>query len=185
MQHFCTISDLHRVNGFPRPENPMIGLIRFDRGFPCLKGANRFTTDFFMISFSKVKSGSIKHDGSMYPHEYGSLYFAGPGQVFAMECLEMEGNGFAIYFQEDSLAGHRLQQKIKDFSYFYNDHSEALHLFHVEEEMVCDLFQLIESEYYNNQDEYSMDIMLNYVESILHYSLRFFKRKFNNASIVS
>lgn len=166
------------------PENPMIGLIRLKKAFPCSKNPDKFTTDFFMISFRKANSGFIKHDSGMYADECGLLHFAGPGQIVEMQCLEMEGNGFSIFFHGDSIAGHRLQQTIRNFSHFYNDHSEALHLFHNEAKIVCDLFQKIEMEYHNNQDEYTMDLMLNYVESILQYSFRFFKRKLNSSSIV-
>jgi AraC family transcriptional activator of pobA len=47
------------------------------------------------------------------------------------------------------------------------------------------LFSKIETEYHNNQDEYSRDIILAHIDSILKYSLRFYKRQFINRTGVS
>jgi len=47
------------------------------------------------------------------------------------------------------------------------------------------LFKKIEIEYNNNQDEFTRDIILGHIESILKYSQRFYKRQFINRNILS
>ncbi|HLZ16041.1 MAG TPA: hypothetical protein VKQ08_03340 [Cyclobacteriaceae bacterium] len=53
MRHFSTISELHRVNNYPRPENPLISSIRCDKQTSCSIAVNEFTSDFYMIKFRK------------------------------------------------------------------------------------------------------------------------------------
>lgn len=178
MKHFSTISDLHRVNNYPPPENPMISLIKCDKKTSCSIGASEFTSDFFMISFKKMISGVYKYGRTKYDHDCGSLSFARPRQVIEIRDLEMEENGFAIYFHEDLLVGHPLYHEVRKFGYFDYDSNEALHLSPKEEEIIWELFQKIEMEYHNNQDEYSRDIILSHIQSILKYSQRFYKRQF-------
>jgi AraC family transcriptional activator of pobA len=48
-----------------------------------------------------------------------------------------------------------------------------------------DLYYKIEAEYRNNTDEYSRDIMLTHIDSILKYSQRFYKRQFINRTELS
>ncbi len=180
MKHFSTISELHRLNKYPRPENPLISLIRCDKDVLCSIAASEFTSDFYMISFKRMKSGIYKYGRTKYDHDCGSLSFASPRQVIEIRDVELEEDGFVIYFHEDLLAGHPLRQAIKNYSYFDYDSNEALHLAPMEIETIWDLFKKIEIEYYNNQDEYSRDIMLGHVESILKYSQRFYNRQFIN-----
>jgi len=47
------------------------------------------------------------------------------------------------------------------------------------------LFDKIQSEYHNNQDEYSKDIIVAHIDSILKYSQRFYKRQFLNRTVFS
>ncbi len=75
--------------------------------------------------------------------------------------------------------------QIKKYGYFDYETNEALHLSAREEKIVWELYQKIESEYNNNQDEYSREIILTHIDSILKYSQRFYKRQFLNRSNLS
>jgi AraC family transcriptional activator of pobA len=178
MKHFSTISELHRLNNYPEPAHPLISLIRCDHRTSCSIAASEFTSDFYMISFKKMKAGVYKYGRTKYDHDNGSLSFASPRQVVEIRDVEMEEDGFAIYFHEDLLAGHPLHNEIKNFSFFDYDSNEALHLSPKEEQIIWELFEKIGTEYHNNQDEFSREIMLGHIESILKYSQRFYKRQF-------
>ena len=80
---------------------------------------------------------------------------------------------------------HALHAEIKKYSYFDYEVNEALHLSPKEEETIWDLFAKIQSEYHNNQDEYSKDIIVAHIDSILKYSQRFYKRQFLNRTVFS
>jgi len=178
MKHFKTLAELHRANGFPPPENPMLSLFLCKN--TCSIGETEFTGDFYAIGFKKLKSGMFLYGRTKYDHDSGSMSFVKPRQVIQLKNLEFEENGFMIFIHEDFLNGHVLHNDIKRYSFFEYESSEALHLSPREEEIVWELYRKIETEYYNNQDEYSREIMLGHIDSILKYSQRFYKRQFIN-----
>ena len=138
-----------------------------------------------MIGLKRMKAGSMIYGRTKYDNTSGSMYFTKPRQVIEMRNVELEDNGLAIYFHEDFLNGHPLYTEIKKYHYFEYETNEALHLSPKEEETIWELYHKIETEYYNNQDEYSKDIILGLIESILRYSQRFYKRQFINRTDLS
>lgn len=185
MNHFKSISDFNRHNGFGAPENPLISLVECNKVDTCMLSRDEFTSDFYMIMFKKMKSGVILYGRTKYDHENGSMSFIKPRQVMQMDNIEMEENGFIIFVHEDYLNGHPLHSEIKKYGYFDYEANEALHLSSREEEIMWDLFHKMETEYNNNEDEYSRDIMLTHIDSILKYSQRFYKRQFINRAQLS
>jgi len=178
MKHFKSLADLNRDNGFPPPENPLISLVRCNK--TCSLGEREFTTDFYMIGFKKISAGVMLYGRTKYDHENGSTFFVKPRQIVEFKNLEFEKDGFLIFIHEDFLNGHFLHNEIQKYSFFDYETNEALHLSPKEEEIIWDLFSKIETEYNNNTDEYSRDIMLTHIDSILKYSQRFYKRQFIN-----
>jgi len=178
MKHYKTLSDLSRENGFAPPENPLISLHRCNLSCPLTD--REFTTDFYMIGFKKLKSGVFMYGRTKYDHDNGSMSFVKPRQVIEFKNLEFEEDGFLIFIHEDFLNGHFLHNEIKKYNFFDYETNEALHLSPKEEEIIWDLYGKIETEYNNNTDEYSREIMLTHIDSILKYSQRFYKRQFIN-----
>ena len=125
-----------------------------------------------------MRSGTFLYGKTKYDHDNGCMSFIKPRQIIKIENLELEEKGFIIYMHEDFLIKHNLHSEIKKYSYFDYEVNEALHLSPKEEEIVWDLFYKIQSEYHNNQDEYSKDIIVAHIDSILKYSQRFYKRQF-------
>jgi AraC family transcriptional regulator, transcriptional activator of pobA len=183
MKHFKSLTELHRANGFPPPENPLLSMIVCNK--TCTIGETEFTGDFYMIGFKKLKSGVFLYGRTKYDHDSGSMSFIKPRQTIQLKNLEFEEDGFLLYFHEDFLNGHTLHSDIKKYSYFEYEANEALHLSHKEEQIVWELYRKIETEYNNNQDEYSRDIIIGHIDSILKYSQRFYKRQFINRIDIS
>lgn len=176
MHHFKKLSDLHSTLGYPPPENPLISVAKCDG--TCTNAGIEHTSDFYMIGFKKMKSGVMQYGKTRYDHDRGSMSFVKPRQIIGMRDLEFEENGFIIYFHEDYLNGHPLHDEIKRHSFFEYETHEALHLTPGEEQIMRELYHKIETEYHNNQDEYSKAIILTHLDSILKYSQRFYKRQF-------
>ena len=176
MNHFKKLSALHQALGFAPPENPLISVMTC--GGRCSSNDISYTSDFYMIGFKKMKSGVIQYGKTKYDHDRGSMSFIKPRQIVSLKDVELEESGFLISFHEDFLHGHILHDEIKKYSFFEYETNEALHLSPAEEKIIWDLYQKIETEYYNNQDEYSRVIMLTHIDSILKYSQRFYKRQF-------
>ncbi len=183
MKHYKNLSELHRDNGFTPPENPLFSIYQCKHD--CQMGDREFTSDFYMIGFKKVKAGNILYGRTRYDHESGSMMFFRPRQLIEMKNLHLEEDGFLIYVHDDYLNGHLLHDEIKKYRYFDYETNEALHLSPKEEQTVWDLYHKIESEYANNQDEYSREIMLANLDTMLKYAQRFYKRQFINRAVIA
>ncbi len=168
MKHFTSLAELHKFNGVAAPEHPLISLVQCNK--TCSIGEREFTSDFYMIGFKKLKSGAVMYGRTKYDHDNGSMSFYKPRQVIEFRNLEFEEDGFLIFIHEDFLNGHILHNEIKRYGFFDYESNEALHLSPREEEIVWDLFHKIQTEYNSNPDEYSRDIMLTHIDSILKYS---------------
>lgn len=169
---------MHQANNYPAPEIPLLSLMRCNQS--CPTGAKEFTGDFYMVSFKKMKSGTITYGRTKYDHQSGSMFFTRPMQTLEMRNIELEEEGFGIYFHDDYLIGHPLHDEIRKYGYFDYETNEALHLSAKEEQTIWELYDKIESEYHNNPDEFSRGIILGHLDSILKYSQRFYKRQFLN-----
>lgn len=183
LMHFKSLADVHHCNNYPEPENPLITL------FTCspLRNAASYevTTDFFIIAFKKFSSGEIRYGKTRYDHQSGSMYFLKPHQTIQMRDVALDGDGFEIWFHEDYLSGHPLYTQIKKYSFFNYELNEALHVSPKEQQTIWELYEKIASEYHNNQDEFTRDIILGHIESILKYTQRFYKRQFINRFLLS
>ena len=181
--HFKSLSEVHRCNNYPDPDNPLLTL------FTCnpLRSVASYevTTDFFVIAFKEFCSGEIRYGKTRYDHQSGSMFFLKPNQTIQMKNIALDGEGFEIWFHEDYLSGHPLHSEIKKYSYFNYELNEALHVSAKEKQIIWDLYERIVQEYHNNQDEFTRDIILGHIESILKYSMRFYKRQFINRFIIS
>jgi AraC-like DNA-binding protein len=185
MNHFKTLGELHKALGFPPPENPLLSLIKCDTNQQCSAPNLEHTGDFYMIGFKKMKSGSMLYGKTTYDHDQGSMSFVKPRQIIGMRNIELEEAGFLMYIHEDYLIGNSLHYEVKKYNYFEYETNEALHLSPKEEEIIWALFGKIQLEYNNNTDEYSRDIILTHIDSILKYSQRFYKRQFIHRAVAS
>jgi AraC-like DNA-binding protein len=183
MQHFKNLADMHRSNGFPMPENPLFSVYRCTK--TCTLGDREFTSDFYMIGFKKLKSGVIMYGRTRYDHDNGSMIFVKPRQIIEFKSVEYDEDAFIIFIHEDFLHGHFLHTGISKYAFFDYEANEALHLSPREEQTMWDLFFKIDAEYRSNTDEYSRDIMLTHIDSMLKYSQRFYKRQFINRAELS
>jgi AraC-like DNA-binding protein len=113
------------------------------------------------------------------------MSFVKPRQVLEINNVELSEKAFVIYVHEDYLLGHPMHDEIKKYGYFDYEINEALHLSPSEELIMWELYEKIGVEYRNNQDEFSKDIILAHLDSILKYAQRFYKRQFINRTQLS
>ena len=167
---------MHRENGFPPPEHPMLSLVRITPSL--VLNFLEFTCDFYMIGWKNVKAGHWLYGRTKFDHEKGSMVFWKPRQVIEIKNLEFEEDGYILLFHEDFLLGNMLQKEIDKYSFFEYETDEALHLSPKEEKIIARLYESIELEYSNNEDEFSKEIILANINALLKYSDRFYKRQF-------
>jgi AraC-like DNA-binding protein len=189
MQHFKTLSSYLGYVGLPRPEHPMLSVFnsKGDGYLPCPRESSPpITNDCYSISFKKYVDGNLNYGRTKYDFTNGALIFISPRQVLQWdESVVFEQKGFSVIFHEDFLKGTQLAQRIKKYSFFSYSVNEALHLSPKEERQMASIVENIETEYQNNQDKYSKDIIIAQLDTLLKYANRFYERQFLNRKELS
>ncbi|MDT0538937.1 helix-turn-helix domain-containing protein [Croceitalea sp. P059] len=184
MEHFKTLSAYLKYLELPPPEHPMLSVFaEWGDGFlPCPKESSPpITNDCYSISLKKVVKGEVNYGRTKYDFTNGALIFLAPRQVLQWDnSVVFEQKGFSINFHEDFLKGTELAQQIKKYGFFSYSVNEALHLSPKEEQQMETIVASIELEYQNNQDEFSKEIIISQLNTLLKYANRFYERQFLN-----
>lgn len=143
-----------------------------------MKRGEFYTSDFYMIGLKNIKSTDITFGRTKYDHQSGAMFFMKPNQAVSNIDNEVDNEGFIIYFHGDFLNGQPLHADIKNYGYFDYGISEALHLSPKENQIIWSLYQQIVTESDYSTDEYSRNIILTQVSTILQYVQRFYTRQF-------
>lgn len=189
MKHFKTLSAYFDYLQLPRPENPMLSVLyaNEDSFLPCPRESSPpITTDCYTISLKKIVKGNLNYGRTSYDFTNGALIFISPRQVLQWDSsVVFEQKGFSINFHEDFLKGTELAQQIKKYGFFSYSANEALHLSPREEKQIETLVENIQLEYHNNQDQFSKDIIISQLSTLLKYANRFYERQFLNRKELS
>ena len=189
MKHFKTLSTYFDYMQLPRSEHPMLSVLfaTGDNFLPCPKDSSPpITTECYSISLKKIIRGSLNYGRTKYDFTNGALIFMAPRQVLQWDSsVVFEQKGFSINFHEDFLKGTELAQQIKKYGFFSYSANEALHLSPKEERQIESIVENIEIEYQNNQDEFSKDIIISQLSTLLKYANRFYERQFLNRKELS
>ncbi|MEL6941106.1 MAG: helix-turn-helix domain-containing protein [Bacteroidota bacterium] len=189
MQHFKTLSAYFDYMQLPRPEHPMLSVLFASREnfLPCPKDSSPpIASDCYSISLKKIVKGNLNYGRTKYDFTNGALIFMAPRQVLQWDSsLIFKQKGFSITFHEDFLKGTELVHQIKRYGFFSYSTNEALHLSPREERQIESIVENIEIEYHNNQDEFSKDIILSQLSTLLKYANRFYERQFLNRKELS
>ncbi|GAB5553252.1 MAG: AraC family transcriptional regulator [Saprospiraceae bacterium] len=189
MKHFKTLSAYFDYMQLPRPEHPMLSVLSAtgDSFLPCPKDSSPpITNDCYSISLKKIVKGNLNYGRTSYDFTNGALIFIAPKQVLQWDSsVVFDQKGFSINFHEDFLKGTELAQQIKKYGFFSYSANEALHLSPKEEKQIESIVESIEIEYHNNQDEFSKDIIISQLSTLLKYANRFYERQFLNRKELS
>ncbi|MUU78945.1 helix-turn-helix domain-containing protein [Winogradskyella endarachnes] len=189
MKHFKTLSAYFEYMELPKPEHPMLSVLSAtgDKFLPCPKESSPpITTDCYSISLKKIIEGNLNYGRTKYDFTNGALIFMAPRQVLQWDSsIRFEQQGFSINFHEDFIKGTELAHQIKKFGFFSYTVNEALHLSPREEKIIESIVQNIEIEYHNNQDEFSKEIIISQLSTLLKYANRFYERQFINRKELS
>jgi AraC family transcriptional activator of pobA len=183
---FESLSDLHRLLGLPKPLHPLISLveikdIQIDPG----RLPVSIVYNFYKISLKHNLTGKLKYGQSYYDFDEGGLFFKAPDQVAAKGENNGDHSGFTLLIHPDFLLHYPLSKKIKQYGFFSYSVNEALHLSEKEKATIISVFKYIEDELQNSIDDFSHDLIISHLETLLNYSNRFYKRQFITRKVVS
>jgi AraC-like DNA-binding protein len=188
MKHYRTISEYRELNGLSSPLHPLFSFDRskYDGESSCGTGkVEAFSTDFYSITMKKIISGKIAYGHTEHDYSSGVLTFLKPGVVCELEELKFKSNSVHVMFHKDFLKGTSLENQIGRYGFFSYTLNESLHLSDREEHTLLRILENIESEYHQNIDEFSQEIIITQIESLLKYANRFYKRQFLGRRVIN
>ncbi|MEC8426828.1 MAG: helix-turn-helix transcriptional regulator [Pseudomonadota bacterium] len=127
----------------------------------------------------KNADGQVRYGRNRYDFSSGVITAYAPGQTIEVEEEYQTGDlsGWFLLFHEDLLLKHPLKESIQQYGFFSYDIFEALHLSEREQQTVNRIVSEIDRETQQNQDEFSLDILLTNIELLLRYINRYFGRQ--------
>jgi AraC-like DNA-binding protein len=176
-----SISILHELLGYEKPKHPLITLIDLDNIHPKKEYKNtQIVMGFYSIALKNCIKCDIKYGRGYYDFREGSLMFMAPEQILVVDdgIDRTENEGWMLCFHPDLIRKSTLGSRIEEFTFFSYDVSEALHLSEKEKKIITNIVDTIETEFSQNIDVYSQDLIVSNIEVLLNYSKRFYGRQF-------
>ena len=136
-----TISEFHKLRGFPKPEHPLISVINVTTiNSNVAVASENLVLDFYIIALKRVFSKSkLKYGQQEYDFNEGLMSFISPNQVFSVtldNTNEIKQSGYLLLIHPNLLWNTSLAKTIKEYEYFNYSINEALFLSEKEEKTV-------------------------------------------------
>jgi len=182
--NFKNITEFNLAQGFSEPENPLFSIgqkkLNDSEIENCVTSSDEinYTNQFYVISLKNIVSGEIIYGRTKYDCNTGTLFFSAPNQTYTVKNLVVSSASWFLAFHEDFINGLDIRKKIKSYNFFNYNVNEALHLSPKEEKIIKSIFSNIEAEYNSFQDEFSKELIISHIETLLKYADRFYKRQF-------
>jgi AraC-like DNA-binding protein len=179
--HLKTISDLYKFLNLGYAQHPSVAIVDFGKTIENITEEISIKTDFYSIMFKNYCRNHIRYGRKTLDFQDGSLVCLAPNRVITIDTdIEVKEDmmGWGLFFHPDLIRGSALGSKIKDYSFFSYEMSEALHLSEKEKQLLYDCILKIEGELTQNIDSYSQVLIASNIELLLNYCSRYYGRQF-------
>ena len=142
---------------------------------------------FYAVFLKEIKCGDMRYGRNFYDYQEGTLVFLAPGQIVGISNNGevFQPKGYALIFHPDLLRGTSLARKIHEYTFFSYESNEALHLSEQERRTFLECLHNIEEELQHSIDKHSKNLIVNNIELLLNYCMRFYDRQFITRSNIN
>lgn len=178
--HLQSITDLHTLFNLGNSFHPLVTVLDFSKVTENVEEYSKITTDFYSIMFKNYCKNKMKYGRKAIDFQDGNLICIAPNQTIDMDNEEEEREdkmGWGLFFHPDLIRATTLNEKLKDYTFFNYEISEALHLSDKEKGVLYECVQKIQAELQENIDVYSQYIIVSTIELLLNYCSRFYGRQ--------
>lgn len=174
-----SISEFHKLLGFPKPLHPLVSIVNYaDIKIPYSELPKILLLNFYKVSYMESTPERIKYGQNYYDFDEGGLSFVSPNQIISCAEIEESYSGFTLLIHPDFIRNYPLLTKMKNYGFFSYSANEALFVSDKEKQIIFSVFDNIRDELNTNIDDFSQDVVISYIEVLLNYSKRFYKRQF-------
>ena len=154
--------------------NPLVSVIDLNKATSSVD-LIRFNYGIYALYLKLEKACDIKYD-----YQEGTIVCFAPGQTAETNPTtdKVQVNAHGILFHPDLLRGTSLGKNIKKYTFFSYEVNEALHLSEEERSIVMDCLKIIRMELEHGVDKHSKTLLVNHIELLLNYCMRFYERQF-------
>ena len=156
--------------------NPLVSLNKATSSVDLI----RFNYGIYALYLKLEKACDIKYGRQTYDYQEGTIVCFAPGQTAETNPTtdKVQVNAHGILFHPDLLRGTSLGKSIKKYTFFSYEVNEALHLSEEERSIVMDCLKIIRMELEHGVDKHSKTLLVNHIELLLNYCMRFYERQF-------
>ena len=159
--------------------NPLVSVIDLNKATSSVD-LIRFNYGIYALYLKLEKACDIKYGRQTYDYQEGTIVCFAPGQTAETTPTtdKVQVNAHGILFHPDLLRGTSLGKNIKKYTFFSYEVNEALHLSEEERSIVMDCLKIIRMELEHGVDKHSKTLLVNHIELLLNYCMRFYERQF-------
>ena len=159
--------------------NPLVSVIDLNKATSSVD-LIRFNYGIYALYLKLEKACDIKYGRQTYDYQEGTIVCFAPGQTAETNPTtdKVQVNAHGILFHPDLLRGTSLGKNIKKYTFFSYEVNEALHLSEEERSIVMDCLKIIRMELEHGVDKHSKTLLVNHIELLLNFCMRFYERQF-------
>ena len=163
--------------------NPLVSVIDLNKATRQMDYVH-WNYGVYALYLKLEKACDIKYGRRSYDYQEGTVVCFAPGQTTetTLTTDRVQLNVLGILFHPDLLRGTTLGKTIKKYTFFSYEVSEALHLSEDERNIMTDCLKIIRMELERGVDKHSKTLLVNYIELLLNYCMRFYERQFATRS---
>lgn len=166
--------------------NPLVSVVDLNKATR-LMDYNRWNYGIYALYLKMEKACDIRYGRQHYDYQEGTVVCFAPGQTaeITLTTDRVQMNVLGILFHSDLLRGTSLGRDIKKYTFFSYEANEALHTSAEERDILMDLLKIIQMELEHGVDKHSRTLLVNHIELLLNYCMRFYERQFTTRSKVN
>lgn len=172
-----TVGQFNDLFGF-QTEHPLVSVGRFDKTEPVREGIYHY--GLYALYLKENKGCRLSYGRTRYDFDEMTVTSFAPGQSVKVEANPDQpfARWTAIVFHPDFIVRTSLGREISKYVFFSYDSNEALHLSASEVEVLRSVVAIIRQELSHAIDRHSRRIVVNNIEMLLNYCMRFYERQF-------
>lgn len=175
--YFNTVQEFNDCYGL-ETLHPLISVVRYDK--PRVLEEATYHYGLYAMFLKENKGCKLSYGRTEYDFDEMTVTSFAPGQVIHVEPNPevTTPKWTAIVFHPDLLNRTSLGKNISRYEFFDYTSNEALHLSTAEIEIFRGVLSMIQQELNHSIDKHSKELIVNNIELLLNYCLRFYDRQF-------
>lgn len=175
--YFNTVQEFNDYYGL-ETLHPLVSVVRYDK--PRVLEEATYHYGLYALFLKENKGCKLSYGRTEYDFDEMTVTSFAPGQVIHVEPNPevIIPKWTAIVFHPDLLNRTSLGKNISRYEFFDYTSNEALHLSVAEIEIFRGVLSMIQQELNRSIDKHSKELIVNNIELLLNYCLRFYDRQF-------